>query len=324
MHKSIIAFTFTLLLVAIIGCTQAPATVIQIPTLAVLPSMTPAPSEIPTEVPTSTVENTPMPTVTPILTVSPLPTETPLPSPTSIPTETLQPTLSVAAQGWQISQETSLIDDTETVTITRLADMPVRTWLSTATPMLVLRCKARTFEIYINADAQFDSDTEYNDRAYVKLRWDKEVATTVSMSESTSGEAVFFADPQATLRTMTQHSELVFGFQPFNAGETATTFQLGGLGEVIQPLLDACGLPPLSLPASSVISGQEARVIAQMVSLRSCPQKSCSTAGVLIQDDLVVVLDTVQGETLGENSTWYLVSFRNQDGYVHSSMLISR
>ena len=63
------------------------------------------------------------------------------------------------------------------------------------------------------------------------------------MSESTDGEAVFFADPQATLQTMARHSELVFGFQPFNAGETATTFQLGGLGEVIQPLLDACGLP---------------------------------------------------------------------------------
>ena len=67
-----------------------------------------------------------------------------------------------------------------------------------------------------------------------------------------------------------------------------------------------------------------ARVVAEVVSLRSCPEKSCSTAGVLIQDDLVVVLDTVQGEEISGNNTWYLVRFRNQEGYVHSSTLNTR
>ena len=79
-------FIALLLAFVVAGCSQAPATAIQIPTLAVLASTTPVPLEMVSGVPTPTVVNTLLPTITPTEKLSPIPTDTPLPSPTSIPT----------------------------------------------------------------------------------------------------------------------------------------------------------------------------------------------------------------------------------------------
>src|SRR5690606_25920273 len=120
--------------------------------------------------------------------------------------------LSADAQAWRMSERVSIIDDTVTIALIRDADIPVATWLSTARPSIVLRCRAERFEIYINANTQFDSSTELNDEVFVRLRWDSEEPMTVRMGISTDRDAAFFSDPEATLRRMARYNKLIFGF----------------------------------------------------------------------------------------------------------------
>lgn len=148
-----------------------------------------------------------------------------------------------SAGGWRFNEQTSIMDDTRSLTLIRDADTPIVTWLSTEIPSIVLRCRAGQFEIYINTYTQFDSDTELDDEVFVRVRWDNEPPETIRMGIATDGDAAFFSNSQDTLRRMARHEKLIFGFVPFNAAETATSFTMAGLGDAIQPLLDACGLP---------------------------------------------------------------------------------
>lgn len=176
----------------------------------------------------------------------PIPTQEAVIQPTAVVQEIAPSPIPpiMSARGWEFSEQTSIMDDTRTVALIRDADMPVTTWLSTALPSIVLRCRAGRFEIYINANTQFDSDTELDDDVFVRVRWDNEPPETIRMGVSTDGDAAFFSDPKETLRRMARHEKLIFGFVPFNAPEAATSFTMAGLGDVIQPLVDACGLPP--------------------------------------------------------------------------------
>jgi type VI secretion system protein VasI len=169
-------------------------------------------------------------------------TQTPHPAPTNTPIPTATPLPPGAATGeWETRFSTSSFDDSQTVVVYLEAEREISGWLDTYTPVLVLRCKEREIDAYVDVGMQIEVEYGMTDSATTRIRFDKDRAETMVMNESTDGEALFFRNPAAIIDTMTRHNEMVFGFTPFNASPVETTFDLRGLGEAIKPLRDACG-----------------------------------------------------------------------------------
>jgi len=144
------------------------------------------------------------------------------------------------------------MDDTVTTLVTRAANSEVSTWLSTALPLLALRCQAAHFDVLIHADTSFDLDTILDEEVFVQARWGQEQAGVIRMNlVGSTNEIAAFKDPIDILRQLVSHDQMTFGFKPFNANEVATTFNLTGLRNVIQPLLAACGISPVGIGISS-------------------------------------------------------------------------
>jgi type VI secretion system protein VasI len=141
---------------------------------------------------------------------------------------------------WQLSKETSRIDDSSNVIISLDADSSISGWpRKTHTPSLILRCKERKTEAYIviGMSPQVESGT---DGATVILRFDKEKATEYQTSKSTNGEALFFGQSIGLIKKMLQHTTMLLQFVPFNSSPVMTTFDLRGLAEAVKPLKETC------------------------------------------------------------------------------------
>lgn len=232
---------------------QTPAAVsataqVQLPTLAELPSATA------TTVPTATYTVTPIPTETetptalPTSTVTPLPSNTPTPrttntrTPSRTPARTSTPNF---ADNWFISTEVSPFDGSERVVASLLANDSAEGWLSDTVPTIHLRCEARQFDVFIHVGTQFAVETGHLDEATVRLRFDQEPAYEARFGQSTTGDSVFIDNPIEFASQLVAHQQLLFGFTPFNATFTYVTFDLRGLADVIEPLVESCNLPPL-------------------------------------------------------------------------------
>jgi len=141
---------------------------------------------------------------------------------------------------WQVTKETSRIDDSSNVTIRVAADSSISGWpRKTVTPSLVFRCKERKTEAYIVTG--MSPQVEYGtDGATVTLRFDKEKATKYQTSKSTDGEALFFGQSVGLIKKMVQHTTLLFEFVPFNSSPAITTFDLRGLADALKPLRETC------------------------------------------------------------------------------------
>lgn len=179
-----------------------------------------------------------------------LPATVSTPKPTVAPTRTSTPKPFTGK--WQVSTKKSDFDNSTTVTLSLEAENYVEGWLTTTLPYLVLRCKEREMNVYVNVGTQ--SNVEYGryDSATVRVRFDQNQAFEMIADESTDGEALFFRDPYGMIMAMLQSKEMVFGFTPFNADPAVTTFDLRGLGNVIEPLKQSCNwngarptIPPL-------------------------------------------------------------------------------
>jgi type VI secretion system protein VasI len=192
------------------------------------------------------------------------------PKPTSVPTITSTP--KPFAGNWQVSTSQSEFDNSTTVALSLEAENYIEGWLTTTLPTLVLRCKERKMNVYVNVGTQ--SNVEYGryGSATVRVRFDQNQAIEMIADESTDGDALFFRDPYGMIIAMLRSKEMVFGFTPFNADPAVTTFDLRGLANVIAPLKQSCNwngayptfpplptLPPTATPLPSgsalIISG---------------------------------------------------------------------
>lgn len=164
-------------------------------------------------------------------------------SPASVPTAT------PSAQGkWGFAVEISRVDDSTNAVLTLIADDPIEAWLSNPIPVLYIRCRRGEFDAYVSVGAQVESSG--SDFAFVRIRFDDEEPQSVRVSESTTGDSLFFEDPQTFAAQLHSHERLVFEFTPFNAAPTDTVFDLRGYSEADVPLeCDASAFPEM-LPVS--------------------------------------------------------------------------
>lgn len=146
------------------------------------------------------------------------------------------------ANKWQPRSEVSPMDDSRNVYLTLEADNEVSGWPArTFRPYMVLRCKEHKTSAFIQTG--FRPTVEYGnvDGATVTLRFDKEKAYDINMSQSTDGEALFFPEPISYIKKMLAHKKMLFRFTPFSSSPVITAFDLTGLGKAITPLQKSCG-----------------------------------------------------------------------------------
>lgn len=71
----------------------------------------------------------------------------------------------------------------------------------------------------------------------------------------------------------------------------------------------------------SVFAQETYYVSARTARVRSCPETSCSIVARLRRGTAVQVLETVEGDAVSGNTTWYRIEARGREGYIHSSLV---
>ncbi|MDP2314905.1 MAG: type VI secretion system-associated protein TagO [Pseudomonadota bacterium] len=148
--------------------------------------------------------------------------------------------LSEPGHQWRVTDETNPMDDSRTVVLTVKAAETFRYHTGASKrPTLVLRCKSRKLEVYINNDASADDAW---DGTRVKLRFDDKPLQRVSATESTSRDALFLSKPGPLLDQMAASNKMLYEFTPFSSAPALVSFDVSGLGAKIAPLYEACGI----------------------------------------------------------------------------------
>lgn len=159
---------------------------------------------------------------------------------TSVAENQISQTPTPPAGKWRVSTSISELDDSTTVVLSLDAENYVQGWLDNALPRLILRCKEKEINAYVNLGTQPEVEYGLYDAATVRVRFDQGEAVTMTANESTKGDALFFQNPVEMIELMLQSKEMVFEFTPFNANPAVTTFDLRGLESVITPLKQSC------------------------------------------------------------------------------------
>lgn len=187
------------------------------------------------QVVTQIVERTVLVRETVIVTATPLPaTATPKATPTPA-----EPTPLPVGGKWELEQDHSEFDDSTQVFLFLAAESEVSGSFERYRPTLVLRCSEGKLDSYIIVGMIVDVEGS-DDTATVRLRFDKNEAQTVKAHKSTDSKALFLVPAKSFIDQMLAADEMVFQFTPFSASPATTSFDLRGLGEVIDPLFEAC------------------------------------------------------------------------------------
>jgi len=141
---------------------------------------------------------------------------------------------------WRIRTEVSAIDDTTNVFLSLDAKTAFRGWLDEEVGTLMIRCKENRTQAYIITGMTAQSGYRRHDESQVTVRYDRNDAVRIWMSESTDNKALFFPNPISEIKRMVKHESMLFQFSPFNASPTMTTFEIAGLSEALVPLREAC------------------------------------------------------------------------------------
>lgn len=157
------------------------------------------------------------------------------------------PAVTVAATSpgeWYVQTEKSTItDDTDvTLSVESAEDASCR-FLSSGKATLFVRCHENATALVIHTGCHMTS-SEYDDYGDVDIRLDSERARTVSMTESTTNEALGLWNGGSAIPLIKQifgKQKLLARVRPYAANQITFSFNVTGLQEAIAPLRKACG-----------------------------------------------------------------------------------
>lgn len=138
---------------------------------------------------------------------------------------------------WNVSTETSPIDNSQNVYLVLEANESIPGLAGRVQPVLVMRCKEGRTEAYINWKVYLGLDT-----TTVLTRLDGENATRTTWSISTDNKATFHSHADRFLRQLAGHQKLLAQVIPFGESPAMVTFSTAGLDEAAKPLQEACHL----------------------------------------------------------------------------------
>ena len=146
------------------------------------------------------------------------------------------PPLTPSDPTWSVSESTNPIDDSPTVIVSLDASSPTASGLR-GRPSLILRCKSKSTDLYINWNDFLGSD-----EIAVTTRVGREPASKRSWGLSTDNEASFYpGQPIAFIKKLMEVDTLVAVTTPYNESPMTAVFAVTGLSAEIEPLRKACG-----------------------------------------------------------------------------------
>lgn len=146
-------------------------------------------------------------------------------------------TTPVSTGYWQISTESSPIDDSENVSLILLAnDSYQNAYGQQVTPALYIRCKENKTETYIYWDTYLGLD-----ETSMLYRLDKQKPKTKVWDISTNSKSVFYRGNVIDyIKTLSKANNMYAGITPYGDSPISATFDLTGLTAALKPLQKAC------------------------------------------------------------------------------------
>lgn len=136
---------------------------------------------------------------------------------------------------WKIRDSRNPLDDTRTVALILDSDTGKPRFGDDIS--LVLRCKSKKTQIYINW-----SDFLGTDSAQVTYRIGSDKATVSDWGLSSDNKASFYpGEPVAFINALLRQNILVAQVTPYSESPLTATFDLTGLANAVKPLREACG-----------------------------------------------------------------------------------
>lgn len=130
-------------------------------------------------------------------------------------------------------------DGSRTIFFELAATRAVPVWMSSARPVLIVRCLSRVTEVFValGTSARFE---EQVDRRTVRVQWDDEPLSVQRWSVSESARELFAPNGETFVRRMATARRLQFGFSPFNAQPVMVDFAVQGFEPLAGLVADTC------------------------------------------------------------------------------------
>lgn len=133
---------------------------------------------------------------------------------------------------WQVMVEVDPITDQKVVT----AFLPSEGRSSSVRrPALVIRCKSRSAEVFINWNDYLSDETS------VTIRVDENAPRTERWSPSTDQTATFSPQPDALLKQARKANRVSARITPYRSGPVTVTFPVSGLDAILSEHEEVCG-----------------------------------------------------------------------------------
>jgi hypothetical protein len=116
----------------------------------------------------------------------------------------------------------------------------VSIWLSQVRPMLVVRCLSKRPEVFVWTGSSIKMEPETEDHT-VTYRFDDEPEVTERWPDSADHDALFAPEGPAFARRVMAARAMRFGYTPHNAAPVVASFEVSGLGGLIEAFAKECG-----------------------------------------------------------------------------------
>jgi hypothetical protein len=156
------------------------------------------------------------------------------------------PTVEVPPNRWFVEESSNKMDGTREVSLSLIANSPKSQSIFERTPSLVIQCRNKKTELYVDAGTVLDPNraSPFSGWLPIRIKIDDTVAVRQHWTESTGDTAVFDPDPVQLARRLARAHLLLVEFTPFQRVEETAEFTLYGLKEVLPRVADLCGWKP--------------------------------------------------------------------------------
>jgi type VI secretion system protein VasI len=142
---------------------------------------------------------------------------------------------------WQISESKSEMDDSDTVTLSLIAESPIAGWPNQiTTPHLIIRCQEHRTALIVYTGIAPNPELGHFSTVTARIRLDDGPAQDNEVSESTDHKALFLPETVPFIKDLMLSHRMVFRFTPFSSPPAETTFALDGLAQAVKPVRKAC------------------------------------------------------------------------------------
>lgn len=142
---------------------------------------------------------------------------------------------------WTENSSVNAMDNTKQVTLALKADNDIQSFIGSATPSLIIRCKENSTDAYVSLGTQVEVEYGETDSAKVRVKYDDGSPIGERWSKATSGDALFSPAANTFAKKLATSQTFMFEFTPFQKSAETVTFNVRGLDKHLGKVASACG-----------------------------------------------------------------------------------